>query len=171
MNLQSPSILEVGTGSGCISISVAGEIDCVIDSADIDENSLLTAKENAEGYKLKGTVNFIKLDFLKDDIVIDNYNIVICNPPYIPKDEYLTLPEEIKNFEPEQALTDYSDGLEFYRRIFALYNSSKIKPAVLFEIGDGKKELVEKLLNDYSIKNFEFHKDLLNIFRVLEINC
>jgi len=65
------------------------------------------------------------------------------------------------------ALTDNGNGLEFYRRIFTLYNSAAVKPLVIIEIGDGKKEAVENLANEFSIAGFTFYKDLLNIYRLI----
>jgi len=167
--LAEPKILEIGTGSGCISISIASNVPCIIDAIDIDEKAVRTAEDNLLLNKTIGKINFSICDFITQDISIEDYDIIVSNPPYIPETEYFTLPDEIKKYEPQSALTDKSDGLKFYRRIFKLYKSSLKKPSCLLEIGDGKKDVVEKLVNEYSIKNYVFHKDLLNIYRVLEI--
>ncbi|HEY3251210.1 MAG TPA: peptide chain release factor N(5)-glutamine methyltransferase [Ignavibacteria bacterium] len=167
-NLSNPAILEIGAGSGCISISVAGSIDCHIDAIELNDDAILTAQENSELNGVSDKICFKRSDFLNENINIDNYDIVISNPPYIAKDDVNQLPDEIKNFEPHLSLTDCSDGLEFYRRIFELYNSAIKKPFILLEIGDGKKTAVERLINNYTIKNYTIHKDLLNIYRVLE---
>jgi len=167
--LENPKILEIGTGSGCISISIAANSNCNIDALDNSRESIETAKQNARVNGTDDNINFFVCDFLKKDLIFDKYDIIISNPPYIPAEEFKSLEYEIKDFEPETALTDYGDGLEFYRRIFALYNSAVIKPAVLIEIGDGKKEAVEKAVNEFSIQNYTFHKDLLNIYRIISI--
>lgn len=167
-NLPEPHILEIGTGSGCISISIAANVDCRIDAIDNNENSIATAKLNASHYQLKGKISFSLSDLIKQNIKLDSYDIVISNPPYIPADEFADLPEEIRNYEPKSSLTDNGDGLTFYRRIFELYSVAKKKPCVLLEIGDKKREAVEALAGEYSISKYLFHKDLLKIERVLE---
>ncbi len=166
--IHKPRILETGTGSGCISISIACSTECIIDATDINDGAIQTAAGNSENNTQKGKVNFIKKDFLSPGMDFSNYDLVISNPPYIPSDEFSTLADEIKNHEPKHALTDGRDGLEFYRRIFSLYNSASKKPAVLAETGDGKKDNVEELAKKFSINNYKFHKDLMGIHRVIE---
>jgi release factor glutamine methyltransferase len=161
-------ILEIGTGSGCISISIAANIKCIIDAIDISAEAVNTASENANNNKLTGEVNFLLKNILNSTLNFSEYDIIISNPPYIPAGEMQQLDPQIRDYEPANALTDNSDGLEFYRCIFGLYNITEHKPAVLIEIGDGKIDAVEKLLNDYKVRNYTFHKDLLNIYRVLE---
>ncbi len=187
--LETPKILEIGTGSGCISISIAAHINCSIDAIDINPDAINTANSNSHINGTESRINFFVSDFIKQDLHFDKYDIVISNPPYIPADEFNTLAREINAYEPKNALTDNSDGLEFYRRIFTLYNSAgktpplsapglrqaglpspkgiELKPAVIIEIGDDKKEAVEKLANEFSIAGFTFYKDLLNIYRVI----
>jgi len=84
-------------------------------------------------------------------------------------DEMASLKEEVKNHEPEHALTDNKDGFEFYRKIIGLAKKTPGKVRLLLEIGDGKKEKVENLIIENGIKNYEFFKDLLNIYRVVYI--
>src|SRR4030095_2908704 len=167
-SLESPKILEIGTGSGCISISIAGAMECFIDAIELSAEAIEIAKENAEVNNTDKKINFKKNDIINQDIKLDDYDIVISNPPYISKNDFSDLAPEIKNHEPVSALTDGEDGLRFYRRIFELYNLAEKKPYVLLEIGDGKKDIVENLLKDSGIGNYFFHKDLLNINRVLE---
>lgn len=164
--LEHPEILEIGTGSGCISISIAAEVECSIDAIDLNSEIISAAIDNAKLNGADDRVRFSEKDFMSNSISAENYDIIISNPPYIPADEFNTLPNEIRDYEPGHALTDNLDGLEFYRRIFTLYNAAAKKPAVILEIGDGKKEKVEKTAGEYSIKNYFFHKDLLGIYRV-----
>jgi len=167
--LKKPRILEIGTGSGCIPISIACNADCEIDATDIDEHAIQIARSNLTRNKGTGMVNFIRQDFFSAGIEPGRYDMVISNPPYIPLIEVEQLPEEIRNFEPKHALTDNLDGLEFYRKIFTLYSSLPVKPIVLLEIGDGKKDSVEELVKKSGIQNYMFHKDLMGIFRVIEL--
>ncbi|HJY64514.1 MAG TPA: peptide chain release factor N(5)-glutamine methyltransferase [Ignavibacteria bacterium] len=164
---ENPKILEIGTGSGCISISIAANINCSIDAIDNDPEAINTATYNSRINSTESRINFFVSDFIKQDLHIDKYDIVISNPPYIPAVEFNTLSREINEYEPMNALTDNGNGLEFYRRIFTLYNSAAVKPLVIIEIGDGKKEAVENLANEFSIAGFTFYKDLLNIYRLI----
>lgn len=167
-SLIDPRLLEIGTGSGCISISVAANASCHIDAIDNNQRAIETAIENASQHKMKGNVNFFAFDFILEEVKIDKYDIIICNPPYISSNEFLDLPAEIREYEPNSALTDGGDGLEFYRKIFKQYSSVAKKPHILLEIGDGKEAAVAKLVNEFSIQNHIIHKDLLKIDRVLE---
>lgn len=165
---ENPRLLEIGTGSGCISIAIASMLMCKIDALEFSPDAIITAKYNS---KLNGTedkVSIIQKDFLKDINDFNGYDIVISNPPYIAADEMETLEVQVRDFEPAGALTDGSDGLSFYRKIAetALNTSGDVK--ILLEIGDDKKEKVERLLNSYNI-NHTFFKDLLNIDRVVYI--
>jgi len=162
-------ILEIGTGSGCISVSIASNIDCQIDAIDISPDAIKTSIENSALNNTSDKIKFMTKNILSESVKFSEYDIVLSNPPYIPFNEVNNLEPQIKDFEPSAALTDNSDGLEFYRRIIELYNISDTKPKVFIEIGDGKKDLVEKLLNEYKINKYAFHKDLINIYRVLEI--
>jgi release factor glutamine methyltransferase len=167
--ISCPGILEIGTGSGCISVSVAANIDCIIDATDISPDAVKTAIENSAANNTAGKINFLVSDFLNDNIDLGGYDIIISNPPYIPAKEIPDLEPQVRDFEPVASLTDNLDGLEFYRHIFELYILTGTKPKVFIEIGDGKKESVEKLLKEKYIKVYTFHKDLINIYRVLEI--
>jgi release factor glutamine methyltransferase len=162
-------ILEIGTGSGCISISIAKNIECIIDAIDINETSINTAEENSEANGTRDRITFTAKNFLNDINNFDGYNIIICNPPYIPIDEYNSLSEEIRNFEPKHALTDDKDGLSFYKKIIDIMKETKNPVKVLLEIGDGKKQIVKELLDKNSITKYSFFKDLINIDRVLYI--
>ena len=164
--IPNPKILEIGTGSGCISIAVAKKNDCMIDAIDINEGTLEIAKFNSSIHKVDKKINFMGKNFI-DLASLDDYTLVLCNPPYIPIDEYNSLPEEIRNFEPRNALTDESDGLNFYRNIISISLNSKNKVKLLLEIGDGKKPLIENLLMNHNIGNYEFFKDLMGMERVV----
>jgi release factor glutamine methyltransferase len=167
--LENPNILEIGTGSGCISIAVASKALCNITAIDISEKALVTASENSLQNNTTTKVTFEHKDFFKDTGSLHGYNLVISNPPYIAAGEISSLQQEVKDFEPLNALTDNEDGLSFYRKIFELSENCDKGTGILVEIGDGKKEKVEALLREHNITNYEFYKDLINIERVLYI--
>jgi release factor glutamine methyltransferase len=168
-DIAGAKVLEIGTGSGCISVSIAANSDCTIEAIDNSEKAINTAIENSAANNAASKINFRVCDFLHDNFNFSNYDIVVSNPPYIPAEEFFELEPQVRDFEPQTALTDNADGLEFYRHIIELYIISGMKPKIFIEIGDGKKEPVEKLLKEKNIKGYTFHKDLINIYRVLEI--
>jgi release factor glutamine methyltransferase len=166
--LENPRILEVGTGSGCISIAIASKLTCTIDAIDSSSEALKTAQINSDNNNTSAKINFIKKDFLTEINSFDEYDLIVSNPPYIASGEIATLMDEVKNYEPQYALSDGGDGLVFCRKFIELFKNSK-KVKLLLEIGDNKKEKVEELIKASGIENYEFFKDLLNIYRVIYI--
>jgi len=167
-----PKILEIGTGSGCISVAAAANRDCSIDAIDISEDILETAKANAELNNVSHKINFQLKNIFSDFKNFDGYDIIISNPPYIPAHNINLLAKEIKNYEPAIALTDNENGMEFYSKIIELAQKTENKIKVLAEIGDGRKEFLDEILLNYKISDFTYYKDLMNIDRVVyfEIN-
>ena len=118
---RKPKILDVGTGSGCISIAIAKERrDADILSIDISEEALTKAIYNAKLNNVN-SITFSKTDFL-NEFPKEQFDLIISNPPYISKNEMETIMTDVKKFEPDIALTDNDDGLEFYRRFCDISN-------------------------------------------------
>ena len=130
--LTNINILDIGTGSGCISIALKKEFpNSNVTACDISEKALELASENA---KINNTpINFIQSDIFSK--ITDKYNLIISNPPYIREDEEIM--PIVKNNEPNLALYAKDNGLYFYKEI--LKNSSKyltLKSIIAFEIGE-----------------------------------
>lgn len=162
------NILEVGTGSGCISIAIASKSKCKVDAIDISKESINIAKENSNLNGTSESINFFVKNIF-DGIDLTKYDLIVSNPPYIPISEFELLPPEIKNYEPKSALTDDEDGLSFYRKLFHLLIEQRINTPVLLEIGDKKREAIGKVLNEFGIERYCFYKDYGNMERVLEL--
>jgi len=166
------NILEIGSGSGCIAIALSKEltkknIKHKILSVDISEDAVTLSKKNAElNGIISDNIEFMVYDFLQNNSLPD-FDYIISNPPYIPKNDFNLLDVEVKLFEPENALTDGSDGLIFYRKIFNLFYG---KAKIFLEIGDNRREYIEDELRKNNIKDYNFYKDYCNIDRVLTIN-
>lgn len=150
LNLLNPKVIDLGTGSGCIAIAIKKEIKCEMTSLDISEKALDIAKKNAKNNKV--TIHFIEEDMSK--ISLENYDVVISNPPYVKKDEFVG-PET--KFEPQNALFAEENGIYFYHQI--LKNTSKVKnkPVMIaFEIGMTQgnqiKDLAQKYLPKYQFQ-------------------
>ena len=113
--VDSPTILDVSTGSGCIATTLGLEIpDSKGMGIDISLDALEVANENKENLSVEN-VTFQELDFL-NTIPNGPFDLLVSNPPYIPKDEMGGLMKDVQDFEPQIALTDEKDGLTFYQR-------------------------------------------------------
>ena len=139
------SIIDIGTGSGCIPITIKKQIpSCHIDAVDISLPALETAKNNAK--KNKVSINFIQSNILEN--VNSKYDCIISNPPYIKKDEQIM--DIVKNNEPHIALYAEDEGLYFYKEILKNCSSNlKEKFLIAFEIGETQGEQVKQIAKTY----------------------
>ena len=113
-------MLDIGTGSGCIAVSIAKMLPHVeIVAIDISRDALAMAQENAARNGVEQRVEFSLLDVssIDENTFLKRFNVIVSNPPYISTAEYDRLPEEVKNYEPSIALIAETDGLKYYRFI------------------------------------------------------
>ena len=161
--------LDIGTGSGNLSITLFKEkVVKQVHAIDISEKALLVAEKNK---KIHGAteISFEKIDFLNYNFR-KKYDLIVANPPYITKKDYKKLPIKIKSYEPKIALTDFEDGLTFYKKISKNLPLILNKNGVLIvEIGleNTKKEI------DFIFRKSNFilkwYKDLNNNYRALKV--
>ena len=153
---QSPRILDLCTGSGCIGLAVAHRVkDARVTLADISQDAIAVARKNAAAQKLSGRVSCVQADALKAPAAfLGKFDMIISNPPYITRQEMLDLPESVSRFEPHLALFGGEDGLDFYRSIAANYKEA-LRPGgyLCFEFGAGQGDAVCQILaeNGYTI--------------------
>jgi len=163
------NVLDIGTGSGIISICLAKHLpDSTIYATDISENALKTAKLNADKNSVSN-ITFFKNDILNQEFDIKTeFDIIVSNPPYVSLEEYSTLQKEIVNYEPKEAVTDNSDGYTFYKRISSLAGKI-LKPSgeLFFETGQGQAENVKNIMIKNNFINTYLFKDYLGIERVV----
>ena len=144
---NSPTILDIGTGSGCIAVSLAKEIpNSKITGIDISTSAIEIAKINAHTHK--ATIQFVELDFLINPYD-KKFDMIISNPPYIPLAEMDILMDDVRLFEPHNALSDGNDGLLFYQRLAevgpAMINSGG---SLVLEVGlNTHPHIVQELFN------------------------
>ncbi|MDW5298842.1 MAG: peptide chain release factor N(5)-glutamine methyltransferase [Sedimentibacter sp.] len=155
-------ILDIGTGSGAIAISLAYYLkNSVVTAIDISDIALETANINIKKHNLKN-IQIKKADIFKEDFSDNKYDIVVSNPPYIETSIIKNLPVEVSTYEPKLALDGGKDGLDFYRHIVKVFEKIRENNAILcVEIGFNQKETVTKIFNDVKIFNkIEVDKDL-----------
>jgi release factor glutamine methyltransferase len=163
-------ILDIGTGSGNIAISLAKHLpNAQLMAIDISEDAINVAKKNSELNNINGQINFYKQDFLNDNqLKYNNFDLIVSNPPYVSRDDYMGLNPELKNYEPRIALTDENDGLNFYRLISKkARNMLKTGGQIFYEVGLGQSELVKNLLIENNFKEIHIFKDYSNIDRII----
>lgn len=149
-------ILDLGTGSGCIIISLKKIVNSSCDAIDISLKALEVAKKNALNNNCD--INFIENDFLNN--YNKKYDVIISNPPYISYDEQIM--DIVKNNEPEIALYASCNGLDCYNEILKnIKNNLKEKFIIAFEIGYNQAIDIKKLINKYLDNvNIYIEKDL-----------
>jgi release factor glutamine methyltransferase len=165
------SILDIGTGTGCIPISLAKNIDSVkISAIDISSEALLVAKENALLNKV--AINFIELDILNAEKLPQKYDIIVSNPPYVRELEKVEIKNNVLENEPHLALFVANDNpLIFYSKIADLAKKQLLKNGLLFfEINQYLGRETLQMLQEKGFKNSELRKDLFGNYRMIKCN-
>jgi len=163
--IENPKILEIGSGSGCISIALKKNIDCDIISIDISKKAIETAKNNAKENNVE--ITFLHKD-IKDFETDIKFDLIISNPPYVPIDSKV---DEKTKYEPQNAIFAEEDGLYFYKIILEkLKNNLKKDFLIAFEIGDKQGILIEKIAKEKIENSFiKIEKDYNNFERYVFI--
>ncbi|TFH02928.1 MAG: peptide chain release factor N(5)-glutamine methyltransferase [Calditrichales bacterium] len=168
--VTAPKVLDIGTGSGCIAISLAHHWqESQIIATDVSEESLNLARENAQLNGVSDSIAFLNHNILTDTVdPFKEVDIVVSNPPYISQEEFPDLDREVKDFEPRVALTDDGNGLGFYRKIFSLFEAGLACKFMLVELsGTQTKEILNQAQK--ISQNVHIFDDLAGIPRVLQI--
>ncbi len=162
-------ILEIGTGSGCIPISICHQCPNVkVTTVDISEEAIGVAKENARRHGVEGRIEFINSDVLQNVDKTRRYELIISNPPYIKKKDIQGLMREVKEHEPIGALDGGIDGLEFYRRISRdVVDIASDKSYIFYEVGYNQSIEVKEILENRGYTHVNIIKDLAGINRVV----
>lgn len=157
-----PLVVDVGTGTGAIILSLAQEFrgEAAFLGTDISEEAIALAKENAERCGLSGRVKFAVADGLDDFDEPECVDVIVSNPPYIESAVCETLDTRVRDYEPRLALDGGVSGLDFYDRYLGdALNVLKPGGAVFFEIGEAQGPALVKLMADYGFSQVKIEKD------------
>ena len=163
------NILDIGTGSGAITVSLAKYLENVkVTSVDISDIALEIGKRNAISNEVDDRINFVKSDLFTNIDKETKFDIIVSNPPYIKREVIETLDKQVKDYEPYNALEGGVDGLDFYRAITKQAKNYLKKGGILaYEVGHDQSEDVSKLMEMDGYTNIYTLKDLQQIDRVV----
>lgn len=163
------NILDIGTGSGAITVSLAKYLENVkVTSVDISDIALEIGKRNAISNEVDDRINFVKSDLFTNIDKETKFDIIVSNPPYIKREVIDTLDKQVKDYEPYNALEGGVDGLDFYRAITKQAKNYLKKGGILaYEVGHDQSENVSKLMEIDGYTNIYTLKDLQQIDRVV----
>ena len=172
MSLSGPlRIADVGTGSGCIAVALAVHLShALIYATDVSAEALAVAQRNAAMQGVASHIRFLWGDLLSP--VPQSVHLIVANLPYIPAQEWETLPPEVGRFEPRSALDGGSDGLDLVRRLLAQAPSYLLSGgALLLEVGAGQGETVTRLARAaFPQAKVELIPDLAGHARVVQVS-
>lgn len=168
-NFTPKRILDLGTGSGILAITLAAEIPTAnVFATDISDAALSIAKDNAHKHGVHDRIQFMKSDWF--ECVSGQFDLIVSNPPYISADEMLELDKDVVNWEPHIALSPGGDGLSPYKSIaksldkYLLGNGS-----AYFEFGYKQAQKVKEIFQDSGFNNTSIHEDMSGHQRIIQI--
>ena len=169
-NNMNARVLDLCCGSGCIACSMAKEMPATkIVAADISNSVLDVCRKNISDNRFSSRIICMQADAtVTPPCGIGTFDMIICNPPYIPSEEILTLDDSVKNFEPMWALDGGQDGLKFYKQIIKYWKSIiRSGGSLLFEVGEGQAKSVKEMLLAAGFKSASIKKDHSGTERVV----
>jgi release factor glutamine methyltransferase len=163
-------ILDLGTGSGAIAVTMAIEVaECKVLAIDIDSKALNIAKENSERHGVINRIEFICADLRTSDWS-GCFSLILSNPPYIKSEDIEKIMPEVRNYEPCKALDGGLTGLDFYRSIIPMaVDQLEENGFLILEIGHDQADEVTTLLNNFSCyQNIKVIQDYSGYDRVIK---
>lgn len=167
--LNKLAFCEIGVGSGCIAVSILHNVPAATAVAiDISAKALAVAERNAERHGVAGRLSFQIGDIF--DAVTDKFDVIVSNPPYIPDADLTDMQQEVRDFEPHNALFAGTDGLDIIRRIIDDAPEHLNRGgSLLMEIGFGQSKVLGDIVDLRIWSRLEFIPDLQGIDRVLKV--
>lgn len=161
-------VLDVGTGSGCLAVSIAKYCDLAfVDALDISGDAIAVARKNSGRYNVENRINFIIADFLNNFHNTEKYDLVVSNPPYIPENDIPFLADSVKKYEPHIALAAGKDGLVFYHALADRSSSLLFDHGmIIVECGFDQGQKVKEIFSERDMETVIL-KDLAGIERIV----
>lgn len=155
---EGPRILDVGTGSGCLLVTLLCELESASGTGtDISAEALAVARENAERLGVAQRASWLKADLL--ETVPGHFHMLVANPPYVRSGEIEHLEAEVRDFDPRLALDGGADGLDYYRRLAAGLASVVPRGWVIVEVGYDQADAVRSILAGTAVET-RMHLDV-----------
>lgn len=164
-------VLDLCAGSGCVGIAIAANVpQSRVVLSDISEGALRLCKQNVRRNGLTAQISCLMADAMQQpDSLLWDFNIIVCNPPYIPTGDIPGLDGSVKNYEPHLALDGGEDGLDFYRAVASRWKKAlRQNGKLLFEVGIGQAADVEMILAQNGFVDIKTYQDTAGIWRVVE---
>jgi len=164
-------VLDLCAGSGCVGLAVAANVpECRVVLGELAEGALRTCKQNVRRNNLNARVTCLSVDALEPPASsLWDFDVIVCNPPYIPTADIEGLEHSVKDFEPHMALDGGEDGLDFYRFIAAKWKTAlRLGGTLIFEVGIGQAPDVEDILALNGYDDIKTTMDTGEIWRVVE---
>ncbi len=163
-------VIDLCTGSGCVGCAIAKELPAThVVLADISRAALQVAKQNVQRLKLNPRVSCVEVDArTAPPMMLGSFDLLTCNPPYIPRADIAGLDSSVKDYEPRSALDGGEDGLDFYRAILEKWrNVVRLDGLMIFEVGIGQAMKVMELMEKAGLDNVSCAQDTQGIDRVV----
>lgn len=164
-------VLDLCAGSGCVGLAVAANVpQCRVVLADVSEGALRVCKQNIRRSGLSAQVVCLLADALQPPAAnFWDFDVIVCNPPYIPTGDIPGLDCSVRDYEPRLALDGGADGLDFYRAIAARWgNALRLDGTLAFEVGAGQVGDVEMILIKNGFSDIKTYQDTAGVWRVVE---
>ena len=164
-------VLDLCAGSGCVGLAIAAHApQCRVVLGELSEGALRVCKQNVRRNELNARVTCLSVDAMEPPAsTLWDFDVIVCNPPYIPSGDIEGLDVSVRDYEPLMALDGGPDGLDFYRFIAAKWKSAiRLGGSLLFEVGVGQAQGVEESLCQSGFEQIQTTADTQGIWRVVE---
>ena len=164
-------VLDLCAGSGCVGLAVAANApQCRVVLGELSEGALRVCKQNVRRNELNARVTCLSVDAMEPpSSTLWDFDVIVCNPPYIPTKDIESLDISVRDYEPHMALDGGEDGLDFYHFIAAKWKSAlRLGGTLIFEVGIGQAPQVEEILAKNGFEDIKTTADTQGIWRVVE---
>lgn len=163
-------VLDLCAGSGCVGLAVAANVpECRVALADLSEGALRVCRQNIRRCGLSARVISVSADAMLPPLPnLWDFDVIACNPPYIPAGDIPGLDSSVRDYEPQMALDGGADGLDFYRSVCSRWKGAlRLGGRLLFEVGMGQAPDVESILAENGFEDVQSVQDTRGIWRVV----